>query len=52
MKKHTNIWNEIEMNEPEDHSNLYVGIAIGVILTFCAGVWCVVSVLEAVRYGV
>lgn len=35
-------------NEPKDHSNFYVGIAIGVILTFCAAIWYVTSVMEAV----
>ena len=50
MKKHTNLWNEIDMNEPKDNSNLYVGIAVGVMITICAIIYVAVNYLEAVMY--
>jgi hypothetical protein len=46
MKKqihYTNFTNEIDMHEPKDHSNLYVGIALGVLFTFCAIVYAFMS---------
>ena len=47
MKKYTNLWNEIEMHETEDNSNLYVGIAVGVMITICAGIFLVTSWMDA-----
>lgn len=46
MKRHTNFTNEIEMNEPKDNSNLYVGIAVGVMITLCAIIYTVTNVLS------
>jgi hypothetical protein len=50
MKRHTNLINEIEMNKPKDHNNLYVGIAAGVMVTLCGMIYVGVSYLEAVMY--
>lgn len=36
--KHTNLWNELELEQPKDRSNLYIGIALGIIITACAGI--------------
>jgi hypothetical protein len=36
--KHTNFTSEIMTTEPKDHSNLYIGIAFGVVITLCAGI--------------
>ncbi len=41
----TNLTNEF-YSEPKDHSNLYLGIALGVMITSCAGIWVMVSVME------
>lgn len=37
-------------SEPKDHSNLYVGIAVGVMITLCAIIYVVTSYLEALMY--
>ena len=37
-------------NEPKDNSNLYAGIAVGVMVTLCAIIYAAVSYLEAVMY--
>jgi hypothetical protein len=36
--KHTNLIDEIMTEEPKDRSHIYLGIAIGVIVTLCAGI--------------
>ena len=36
--KHHNLFEEIHI-EPKDHSNLYIGIAVGVMITICAGIY-------------
>jgi hypothetical protein len=48
--KHTNFTQEIQMNEPKDQSNLYVGIAVGVMIISCAVIYVVVAGMEAVMY--
>jgi hypothetical protein len=37
-------------SEPKDNSNLYVGIAVGVMITLCGMIYVGVSYLEAVMY--
>ena len=44
--KHTNLYNEIEMQEPKDHSNFYVGLAVGVMVTVCTIIYGVMSVIS------
>lgn len=46
IMKHTNLYNEIEMQEPKDHSNFYVGLAVGVMVTVCAIIYGVMSVFS------
>ena len=34
------------MNEPKDHSDFYVGLAVGVMVTVCAIIYGVMSVIS------
>ena len=36
-----------EIGTNEDNSNLYVGIAVGVMITICAGIFIVTSWMDA-----
>jgi len=36
--KHTNLIDDIMTEQPKDHSNLYVGIAVGVMIVAGAGI--------------
>jgi hypothetical protein len=49
-RKHTNLTNEIMTERPKDHSNLCIGIALGVIVTLCAGIYLFGTVAEKLMY--
>jgi hypothetical protein len=44
--RHSNLWNELDLEQPRDNSNLYIGIAMGVMIVLCGVIYVVVSVLE------
>jgi hypothetical protein len=50
MKKHTNLWNELDIEQPKDYSNLAIGIAIGVLITLCGLVFAWTLLVERVMY--
>ena len=47
-----NMKNNNEDQDIKDHSNALVGIAVGIMIVTCAVIYWVVSLLEAVMYGV
>ncbi len=48
--KHTNLWNELDLEQPKDRSNLYIGIALGIIITACAGILLFGMIVEKLMY--
>lgn len=51
MKKHTNLDDQIYRKKSDNCiNNLIVGIAIGVLILVCAGIYVFTSFVEAVSY--
>jgi hypothetical protein len=50
MKKHSNLWNELDIEQPKDHSTLYLGIAVGVMITLCGLILVWGLLVERVMY--
>jgi hypothetical protein len=51
MKKHTNLGDEIfTIEQPKDRSTLYIGIAVGVMITLCGLILVWGLLVEKVMY--
>jgi len=44
--KHSNLWNELDLEQPKDNSNLYIGIAVGVMITACGVIYLLGSLMN------
>lgn len=47
-RRYSHFNNELELHK-KDHTKLYLGIALGILITFCLGVYVVTSIIEVLN---